>query len=117
MGRPFSALKILVAIFAPSRAWLWAAGLLVGVFAGPNQSASRSLMGRFVPPDKENEFFGFFAFSGKLTAFLGPFLLGVLTQASGSMRVGIAVVLVLFVLGMTLLVRVDEKEGIEAAGR
>lgn len=107
----------LVAIFAPDRAWLWAAGLLVGVFAGPNQSASRSLMGRFVPPDKENEFFGFFAFSGKLTAFLGPFLLGVLTQASGSMRVGIAVVLVLFVLGMALLTRVDEKEGIAAAGR
>ena len=56
-------------------------------------------MARFVPPDKENEFFGFFAFSGKLTAFLGPFLLGVFTQATGSMRVGISVVLVLFVLG------------------
>ena len=30
-------------------------------------------MGRFVPPDKENEFFGFFAFSGKLTAFYRSF--------------------------------------------
>ena len=107
----------LVAVFAPTRVWLWVAGILVGIFAGPNQSASRSLMGRFVPPDKENEFFGFFAFSGKLTAFLGPFLLGVLTQASGSMRVGISVVVVLFVLGTILLLRVDEQEGIEAAGR
>jgi MFS-type transporter involved in bile tolerance (Atg22 family) len=40
-----------------------------------------------------------------------------MTQAFGSMRVGIAVVVVLFVLGMALLVRVDEREGIEAAGR
>ena len=110
-------LATLVAVLAPSRAWLWTAGILVGIFAGPNQSASRSLMGRFVPPDKENEFFGFFAFSGKLTAFLGPFMLGVLTQAFGSMRAGISVVLVLFALGMILLARVDEKEGIEAAGR
>lgn len=110
-------LATLTAVLAPSRAWLWAAGILVGIFAGPNQSASRSLMARFVPPDKENEFFGFFAFSGKLTAFLGPFLLGVLTQVFGSMRVGISVVLVLFVLGMTLLARVDEQEGIAAAGR
>ena len=107
----------LIAVLAPTRVWLWVAGLLVGIFAGPNQSASRSLMGRFVPPDKENEFFGFFAFSGKLTAFLGPLLLGVLTEAFDSMRVGISVVLVLFLLGMVLLSRVDEKEGIEAAGR
>jgi UMF1 family MFS transporter len=107
----------LIAVFAPSRPWLWAAGILVGIFAGPNQSASRSLMGRFVPADKENEFFGFFAFSGKLTAFLGPFALGVLTQVFDSMRVGISVVLVLFVLGFTLLARVDEQEGIETAGR
>ncbi len=107
----------LVAVVAVNRVWLWVAGVLIGIFAGPNQSASRSLMGRFVPPDKENEFFGFFAFSGKLTAFLGPFLLGLLTQATGSMRAGISVVVVLFLLGGLMLIRVDEREGIESAGR
>ncbi len=106
-----------VAVWAPNRAWFWVAGILLGIFAGPNQSASRSLMGRVVPPDKENEFFGFFAFSGKFTAFLGPFLLGVLTEAFDSQRAGIAVVLVLFVLGLALLSGVDEEEGIAAAGR
>jgi len=107
----------IVAVWAPTRAWFWVAGILLGIFAGPNQSASRSLMGRFVPPDKENEFFGFFAFSGKFTAFIGPFLLGVLTQAFNSQRAGIAVVLVLFVLGLALLASVDEGEGVAAAGR
>jgi UMF1 family MFS transporter len=100
-----------MAVFATSAAWLWFAGLLIGIFVGPNQSASRSLMGRFVPHDKENEFFGFFAFSGKLTAFAGPFLLGVLTQWSGSQRVGVSVVLAFFVLGLLLLMRVDEQAG------
>lgn len=106
-----------LAIFAPNRTWFWVAGILVGIFSGPNQSASRSLMGRFVPPRKENEFFGFFAFSGKLTAFLGPALLGVLTEAFDSQRAGISIVLVLFVLGFILLLGVDEEEGVRMANR
>jgi UMF1 family MFS transporter len=107
----------LLAVLAPSRFWFWVAGILLGIFVGPNQSASRSLMGRFVPPDKENEFFGFFAFSGKATAFLGPFLLGVLTEAFDTQRAGVAVVLLLLAVGFGALLTVDEKEGIEAAGR
>jgi UMF1 family MFS transporter len=68
-------------------------------------------MARFVPPAVENEFFGFFAFSGKLTAFIGPFLLGVLTEVSGSQRVGVGVVVVLFIVGLIALNFVDEREG------
>lgn len=101
----------LLAILATSRTWFWVAGILIGLFVGPNQSASRSLMGRFVPPRLENEFFGFFAFSGKLTAFIGPFLLGVLTDISGSQRVGVSIVAVLFLLGLLLLLSVDEHAG------
>lgn len=107
----------LLAVLAPNRFWFWVSGIVIGIFVGPNQAASRSLMGRIVPDDKESEFFGFFAFSGKLTAFLGPLLLGILTQAFDSQRAGVAIVLVLFGLGLVLLLRVDEREGIELAGR
>ena len=48
----------------------WVAGIIVGFWSGPNQSASRSLMSKLSPKNKQNEFFGFFAFSGKITAFL-----------------------------------------------
>ncbi|HVS23970.1 MAG TPA: MFS transporter [Gammaproteobacteria bacterium] len=101
----------LLAMLAPSAAVFWVAGISIGIFAGPNQAASRSLMARFVPHDVENEFFGFFAFSGKLTAFIGPFFLGVLTEWSGSQRVGVGVVVVLFVVGLVALHSVDEREG------
>jgi UMF1 family MFS transporter len=104
-----------LATVATSSTWIWVAGVAIGIFSGPNQAASRSLMGRFVPAQAENEFFGFFAFSGKLTAFIGPFLLGLLTQVSGSQRVGVSVVLVLFAIGLWLLLRVDEREGRAAA--
>jgi UMF1 family MFS transporter len=110
-------LSALLAVVAPDRLTFWIAGLTFGIFVGPNQSASRSLLGRFVPPEKENEFFGFFAFSGKLTAFVGPFLLGVLTTAFGTQRAGMAACLALFALGLLLLSGVDEAEGIAAAAR
>ena len=107
----------IMAVAAPSKTWFWIAGIMVGVFSGPNQSASRSLMGRFVPDDKENEFFGFFAFSGKATAFLGPTMFGLATEYFGSQRAGVGSVLILLIAGYFVLRSVDEKEGIQLAGR
>ncbi len=106
-----------IAMLGPTKAWLWVGGILVGIFSGPNQSASRSLMGRFVPPDKENEFFGFLAFSGKATAFAGPFLFGQLSSVFHSQRAGIAPIFLFFLVGAVLLRGVNEAEGIRAAGR
>lgn len=104
-----------LAVMAPDRTWIWIAGLLIGIFVGPNQSASRSLMGRFVPEKHKGEFFGFFAFSGKATSFLGPLLLGAVTGATGNQRAGIATLLLFFVIGGAVLLGVDEERGIEAA--
>lgn len=106
-----------IAVFSPNKILFWVAGIIVGIFSGPNQAASRSLMGRFVPPDKENEFFGFFAFSGKATAFMGPFLLGSLTELFNSQRAGVSSVLIFFIVGSIFLTLVDEKEGKKLAGR
>ncbi len=109
------ALASLLAVVAPDKTLFWVSGILVGFFAGPNQSASRSLLGRFVPKEKENQFFGFFAFSGKLTAFFGPMFLGILTQVFDSQRAGISVVVLFFVIGGLILSRVDEEKGMAAA--
>lgn len=108
---------VVIAVLAPNRLWLWVGGLAVGIFAGPNQAASRSLLGRFVPADKENEFFGFFAFSGKATAFLGPFLLGQATLLFHTQRAGVSTVLIFLAVGYGVLQTVNEREGIRLAGR
>ncbi|MEW6428447.1 MAG: MFS transporter [Thermodesulfobacteriota bacterium] len=101
----------LVAVCTDSTRMFWLAGILVGVFAGPNQSASRSLMARFSPPGRESQFFGLFALSGKMTAFLGPLLLGVCTDLFHSQRAGMASVLLFFAAGFALLLAVDEEAG------
>ena len=102
----------LLAVWAPSVGWLWLAGLVLGLFVGPNQSASRTLMARFIPEQHTASFFGLFAFSGKITTFAGPLLLGIVTQATGSQRLGVATVVGFFVLGGLLLLTVDERRGI-----
>lgn len=104
-----------LAVWAPNRTWFWTAGVLIGLFVGPNQSASRSLMGRFVPEKHQTEFFGFFAFSGKVTSFMGPILLGTFTATFESQRAGVATVILFFLVGGTLLWTVNERRGIEAA--
>jgi UMF1 family MFS transporter len=83
--------------------------LLIGLTAGPIQSSSRTLLARMCPPDKVTEFFGFFSFSGKITAFAAPLAIGVVTHATGSQRIGIASALFFLITGLLLLLRVKER--------
>lgn len=98
----------LTAALAPTRFWFWLAGIGVGIFVGPNQSASRALMGRLTPPAQRAQFYGFFTLSGKVTAFLGPILLGTATALFGSQRAGIATIVPFFLIGGALLLTVRE---------
>jgi MFS transporter, UMF1 family len=109
------ALATTMAVWAPDRTWFWPAGILIGIFVGPNQSASRSLMARFVPERRQAEFFGFFAFSGKVTSFMGPILLGTVTSLFQSQRAGVATVVLFFVVGGFLMMTVNEQRGLAAA--
>lgn len=83
---------------------------LVALASAPVQSASRSLLARIAPPDKTAQFFGLFAFSGKVTAFLAPLLIALTTQLSGSQRFGMASVLIFFVVGFALMMPVTERK-------
>ena len=84
----------------------WILGGALGVFFGPVQAASRSLMARIAPPGLETEMFGLYALSGKVTAFAGPLLVGAVTAATGSQRWGLAVVLPFLAVGGLLLLTV-----------
>ena len=78
-------------------------GATLGIFFGPVQAASRSMMARIIPPGTESEMFGLYALSGKVTAFMGPWAVAVVTAATGSQRWGMATVLPFLILGGLLL--------------
>ncbi len=96
------------AVLVTDRFWFWIAGTGLGIFVGPAQAASRSLMARLAPKGRENEFFGLFALSGKATAFVGPLLVAVMTSASGSQRVGLASLIALLIAGAGSLAAISE---------
>ena len=83
--------------------------VLIGLASGPIQASSRTLLARMCPPDKTTEFFGFFSFSGKITAFAAPLAIGAVTHATGSQRLGIGTSLVFLIAGLLLLLRVKAK--------
>lgn len=93
----------LAAVLAQDVTSFWIIGGLLGIFVGPTQAASRSLMARLAPAEQQTEMFGLYALSGKVTAFLGPFILGTVTLWADSQRAGMATILVFFAAGFALL--------------
>tara|TARA_B100002051_G_C16729087_1_gene637111 strand:+ start:85 stop:1356 length:1272 start_codon:yes stop_codon:yes gene_type:complete len=81
--------------------YLIGAGL--GIFIGPVQSSSRSLMARLTPDNKKAEYFGLYSLSGKVTTFLGPLIFGWVTILLGSQRFGMATVIIFLVIGLIIL--------------
>jgi len=93
-------------LLVESKTMFWVWGSALGLFVGPTQAASRSMMARLAPPDERAEMFGLLALSGKATAFLGPALLGWATWAFASQRAGMATILLFWIAGLAVLTRV-----------
>jgi MFS transporter, UMF1 family len=93
---------------AAERAYL-VLGCLIGAAGGPLQAASRTLLIHMAPKDRVAQYFGLFALTGKVTSFVGPLLIGVITAVTESQKAGMAVLVVFFVAGLALLARVREE--------
>lgn len=94
-----------------SSAWhFWLLAILVGTAQGGIQSLSRSFYGKLVPPEKSAQFFGFYDIFGKFAAILGPVMVGGFGLLFGNVRVGVFSLILLFLLGGLLLLKVDAEK-------
>ena len=82
----------------------------MGTLLGGSQGLARSLFGQMVPESRSAEFFGFFGFFGKVAAFIGPLLYGLMTVMFDS-RVGILSIAMLILIGTVMMRWVDVDEG------
>jgi MFS transporter, UMF1 family len=92
---------------ASERAYL-VLGCLIGAAGGPLQAASRTLLIRMAPKERIAQYFGLFALTGKVTSFIGPLLIGIITAVTESQKAGMAVLVLFFVAGLVLLARVRD---------
>ena len=87
-------------------------GILIGIFGGPAQAASRTMIARLAPVEKIGEFYGLYALSGKATAFMAPLVVALITGITQSQRAGVAIILVFLVLGLLLMLPVREERAV-----
>ena len=84
----------------------WIFGLLMCVFVGPAQSASRSFLARVIPAGKEGEVFGLYATTGKAASFLAPILFTSFAAIFGATVWGILGIVIVLLVGLVLLIPV-----------
>jgi len=84
-------------------------GAIIGAVSGPLQASCRSLLIRLAPREHMTQYFGLLALSGKVTSFLAPLAVGIVTDLTSSQPAGMSVILVFFAVGLALLIRVRER--------
>ena len=81
----------------------WIFGLLLCVFVGPAQSASRSLLARVTPAGREGEIFGLYATTGRAASFLSPVLWGAFISIFGAVHFGVLGIVFVLAIGLVLM--------------
>lgn len=66
----------------------WVLGLLLCVFVGPAQSASRTFLARIIPEGKEGEYFGLYATTGRMVSFMAPMMFSLFIIAGSALTGG-----------------------------
>lgn len=95
-----------VLLFVDGVSMFWIFGLLMCLFVGPAQSASRSFLARLVPPESDGQMFGLYATTGRAVSFLAPALFGLFTWLFAADRAGIAGIALVLLAGLLLLMPV-----------
>lgn len=84
-------------------------GILIGIASGPSAAASRTMLARLAPADQITEFFGLFAFSGKVTSFAAPAMIGIATAIFADQRAGLFIIIAFLIAGLLALLPVKEQ--------
>jgi len=109
------ALLLIVALLAATvhitEPLFWTAGVLYGIAMGALWVTSRTLIIELSPPEKRGQFFGLFAFSGKVSSIVGPVLYGTITllfqdMGNTASRLALGSLAVLVVIGLLVHMKV-----------
>ena len=119
LGGTFGWMAIVVtAVFLPrgNVATFLLVAIAIAIVMGGTQALSRSFFSLLIPRGREGEYFALYNACERGTSWFGTFLFGLVFQLTGSYRPAIVALIVFFVLGAVLLLRLDPRRGIREAG-
>ena len=85
--------------------------ICAGFLMGSSQASGRTMLALLTPVKKATEFFGFYNFTGRMAAILGPLVYGEISRVTGEQRYGILSIMLFFIAGFIVLQFVNEKKG------
>ncbi|SRR5579875_106414 len=108
---------VLVYIYAAVKTTLefFVMAAIVAMVMGGSQALSRSLYAQIVPREKEAEYFSIYEISDKGTSWMCPLLFGLAMQYTHSYRTAVLSLIVFFIAGLLVLLKVDIARGEEEA--
>ena len=82
-----------------------------GIFFGPAVSFGKVLYSELIPEGSESEFFALCAISDRGSSWIGPLIVGAITQATNDIRYGLGSISMLFLIAIPLLSFIDVEKG------
>ncbi len=99
-----------------TEAQFFAMGAVVALVLGGTQALSRSVFSLMIPRGHEAEYFSLYEVSERGTSWLAPLLFGLALQYTDNYRIAIVSLIIFFLLGLVLLIRVDVRRAALAVG-
>ncbi|RLK46565.1 MFS transporter [Microbacterium telephonicum] len=101
-----------VLFIGTAKVGFWIVGLILCMFVGPIQSASRSFLARITPERREGEIFGLYATTGRAVSFLAPGLFALFVGLTHDTRFGILGIVLILLAGLLLMLPVKPRQAV-----
>jgi MFS transporter, UMF1 family len=103
-----------IAVGAVNEAMFWIAGSMFGVALGSMWVTTRTYIVELTPENKRGQFFGLFAFSGKVSSIIGPLIYGSITLIFASYgnlasRMALGSLMILTIIGLLVHSKIKEE--------
>lgn len=109
---------LFIAVFAQTALWFWVAGSMFGISLGSMWVTSRMYIIELTPDEKRGQFFGLFAFSGKVSSIIGPLLYGTITLIFHDLgtlasRMALGSLIIMAIIGLGFLLKLKRLEEVK----
>ncbi|MGE6378984.1 MFS transporter [Peribacillus muralis] len=111
-------IALFIAVFAQTALWFWIAGSMFGISLGSMWVTSRTYIIELTPEEKRGQFFGLFAFSGKVSSIIGPLLYGTITLVFHDLgtlasRMALGSLIIMTAIGLGFLFKLKKLEEVK----